>query len=229
MAFRKKFSLMIKLEPELLVIQECENQEKLELALADVQYNELLWFGDNPHKGVGIISFGDLTIKISKKYNPTFRYIIPVNGSYKGTNFNLFAIWAMPDKEDKKKSYVGQIWLAINYYDKLLSKKCILIGDFNSNAIWDKKSRIGNHTDVVEKLANHKIVSLYHTLKKEKQGKEKVPTLYLLKQKDRPYHIDYCFVSSSFIDNNTSIVVGNYKDWIKKSDHVPLIIDNLKM
>jgi endonuclease/exonuclease/phosphatase family metal-dependent hydrolase len=38
---------------------------------------------------------------------------------------------------------------------------------------------------------------------------------------DKPYHIDYCSASSNFEAEDFD--VGNYGDWVKKSDHMPII------
>jgi len=38
----------------------------------------------------------------------------------------------------------------------------------------------------------------------------------------KKYHIDYAFIRGFKIKN---IEVGDYSDWIKHSDHMPLIID----
>jgi len=56
--------------------------------------------------------------------------------------FTLFAIWAMNNKENRDARYIGQVWLAINYYEELLNNNTIMIGDFNSNKIWDYKDRV---------------------------------------------------------------------------------------
>ena len=61
-----------------------------------------------------------------------------------GQTFTLFAIWAMSNKENYEARYIGQVWLAINYYADLLMGSTILVGDFNSNKIWDYKARVGS-------------------------------------------------------------------------------------
>lgn len=229
MAFRKKFEKVIELKPDVLVLQECENKSKLEQALKTISYNQLIWYGKNPNKGVAVLSFNQAEIKLSKPHNPEFEYIIPVDLKVLKKSIKLFCIWAMPHKTQSNKSYVVQIWAAINYYTKALDEPSILIGDFNSNTIWDKKRRTGNHTDVVNFLAQKKIASLYHQKANEKHGQEKQPTLFLLKKKTKPYHIDYCFASKSLYNDKTKIEIGKYKDWIKLSDHMPIIVDNLSI
>jgi len=227
MAFRKKYDKILELNPDLLILQECENEVKLKEALKNVDYNQILWQGKNPHKGVGTISFNSTEISFQADYNPDFEYIIPLLIKSKNRTINLFNIWAMPHKTEKKKSYVGQIWGAVNYYEESLNQDSILIGDFNSNAIWDKKSRVGNHSDVVEFLKEKEITSLYHSLFKAEHGQEKDPTIFLLKNIKKPYHLDYCFASDKLISNKTILQVGAFDDWIKLSDHMPLIIDHL--
>jgi len=228
MAFRKKFHRVIELQPDLLVVQECEHRDKLKAKLASVNYNQLLWFGNNPNKGVAVLSFNNIEIEFNQDHNKEFEYIIPIHLKINNKEINLFCIWAMPHKTERSKNYVGQIWGAINYYlgeDKI--EDTILIGDFNSNAIWDKKRRVGNHTDVVNFLEQKGILSIYHQMHSINHGEEIHPTLFLLKNKEKPYHIDYCFASSSMITDQTTIKVGKHKDWIDVSDHMPIIISSL--
>lgn len=227
MAFRKKFDKIIQLNPDLLILQECENDEKLKEALKGEDYNQILWLGNNPHKGVGAISFNSVEISFKSDYNPEFEYIIPLHVKTKNKEINLLSIWAMPHKTERSKSYVGQIWGAINYYAESFNEPSILIGDFNSNAIWDKKYRIGNHSNVVEFLKEKEITSLYHKIFKVEHGHESDPTLFLLKNKEKPYHLDYFFASEKLISNKTSLRVGAFDDWIKLSDHMPIIIESL--
>ena len=170
MAFRNKCEKVLKLKPDLLVIQECENQEKLKNALDNMDYNDILWHGQNPHKGVAAISFNDVKLSLKSGYSEEFQYIIPLELKSKKRLLNLFHIWAMPHITNRKKDYIGQIWGALNYFSEFLKEDSIWIGDFNSNAIWDKKKRIGNHTDVVNRLEEYKIRSLYHQQTREMQG-----------------------------------------------------------
>ena len=121
--------------------------------------------------------------------------------------------------------YVEQVWKAIHHYDKKLkNKQTILIGDFNSNTIWDRKHRAGNHSSVVKRLEEKGILSCYHVHHKQIQGKEKDPTFYLYKHKDKPYHIDYCFLCGNLAENLHSVEVGDFATWTRYSDHVPVIV-----
>lgn len=150
--------------------------------------------------------------------------IIPLSVSGQHFEFNLFAIWANNPK-DADGHYITQVWKAIKHYDStIMNRKTILIGDFNSNTIWDKPRREGNHSTVVQRLETKKIYSVYHKHFNQLQGKEQHPTLYMYRHKDKPYHIDYCFASMDLIQHLKSVEVGDYDFWIKYSDHVPVII-----
>jgi hypothetical protein len=65
-------------------------------------------------------------------------------------------------------------------------------------------------------------------VKEEKHGEELAPTIYLLKQIPKPFHLDYCFVPSAMLTSATTIEIGSPGDWLKLSDHMPVIIDGLK-
>ena len=158
-------------------------------------------------------------------FNPEFRYILPFRVTGLNHSFTLFAIWAMNSKENYDARYIGQIWLAINHYRDLLNTPTILIGDFNSNKIWDNKARVGDHSAVVNKLLESNIQSIYHRHFKIDQGKEKHPTFFLQRNFDKPFHIDYCFASADILDKVQNIEIGTYENWSTCSDHTPLIID----
>lgn len=227
MAFRKKFETIMQQQPDVLVLQECEGEAKLREALKDFPVNQIFWYGKNPHKGTAAISFKDAQLKSTNNHNPEFEFIVPYILQHQSKKIHLYNIWAMPHQTDCKRNYVGQIYGALHYYAKKLPHDSILIGDFNSNAIWDNKNKIGNHLDIVRILAEHNIYSLYHQKKKVAHGTEQDPTLYLLKNHEKPYHMDYCFASQSLISTKTKITVGKHKDWIKLSDHMPVIVEHL--
>jgi exodeoxyribonuclease-3 len=139
--------------------------------------------------------------------------------------FNLFAIWAMNDLEDTRKRYVGQVYSAITYYEELLNEPTVIMGDLNWNVIWDTNPDYplyGTLTEVIKILENKNIRSVYHEFYKENFGKETKPTLFMYHRQNRPYHVDYCFASSDLKVANVEI--GNFDDWIKKSDHMPVIV-----
>ncbi|MBK9737467.1 MAG: endonuclease/exonuclease/phosphatase family protein [Saprospiraceae bacterium] len=223
MAFRKKAKFILAYKPDILIVPECECPEKLMFDGDHMMPKDMLWYGTNQHKGLGVFSYSDYTFKLMDCHNPDFKNILPISVSGGKIDFTLFAIWAN-NPQDKDGQYVTQIWKAIHYYQNLLSENTILIGDFNSNTIWDKPRRQGNHSTLVEKLATKKIFSTYHTFFKQDQGKEKHPTLYMYRHENKPYHLDYCFVSEDFIRVLDKVEVGDYLDWTMYSDHKPLII-----
>ena len=224
MVFRKKAAFILQYDPDIVIVPECENPERL-LFADDIKVpNDMVWFGENQNKGLGVFSYSHYRFKLLECHNTSFKNILPIAVTGGKTDFLLFAIWAN-NPADKEGAYVTQIWKAIHYYDQLLSgSKTILIGDFNSNTIWDKPRREGNHSTVVKKLESKNIFSTYHVFYQQEQGKEKHPTLYMYRHEDKPYHIDYCFASADFMNTLENVEVGNYPDWTKHSDHKPLIV-----
>ncbi|APY10525.1 exonuclease [Seonamhaeicola sp. S2-3] len=224
-AFRKKNDRILSLRPDILIIPECESENKLKFGDLTPKPTDFFWYGDSENKGIGIFSYSDYKFELLKIFNPRFRFIIPLKVTGKDSSFLLFAIWAMDNKEKPEARYIGQIWLAINYYSNLLSLPCVLTGDFNSNKIWDEKKRVGNHSDMVEFLKKENIFSLYHKQEKIEQGKEIHPTFHMYRKTEKPYHIDYFFASDLIIKDGFEIKVGKAKNWIDLSDHVPLTLE----
>lgn len=226
-AFRKKFESLLYFDADLIVIQECENPKESK----DKKYiewaNNYLWIGDNKNKGLGIFAkptFNLEKLDWSNTYKDhTVKHFLPCSIN---SEFELLAVWTHQNKSPNF-GYIGQFWkyLQIN---KSQIKNSIIIGDFNSNAIWDEWDRWWNHSDVVKELSEMDIISLYHKFSNEEQGKESQPTFHLHRNIERPYHIDYCFATKNFTDKLTNLNIESFDKWKHLSDHSPIIIDFIK-
>lgn len=224
MAFRNKAGHILKYHPDIIVVPECEHPDKLKFQPGMPIPTDIFWHGSNLNKGLGVFSYTGYKFRLLDVHNPRLRMILPLEVTGDKANFTLFAIWAN-NPEEPTHQYVGQVWKAIHEYDSILqNERIILAGDFNSNTIWDKPKREGNHSTVVEKLAGKGINSVYHHFHNQLQGKEQHPTWYLYRHKNKPYHLDYCFASADFIANLKGVEIGSHDNWAQYSDHVPLIV-----
>jgi exonuclease III len=224
MAFRKKADFILTQKPDILIVPECECQDKLKFKEETLLPADIFWDGINVNKGLGVFSYSRYKFRLLDVYNPVFKHVFPLLVTGGQFDFTLFVIWAN-NPADPDGSYITQIWKAITYYGPLLTERpTILMGDFNSNVIWDKKHRSSNHSNVVEFLETKNIFSTYHFHYQESQGQETRPTLFMYRHQDKPYHIDYCFASADFIDKLKDVEVGRYNDWKQCSDHVPLSV-----
>jgi len=181
-AFRKKADLILELQLDILVVQECEHPDKLKFNSTTPKPTDMFWYSDGGKKGIGIFSYSGYKFELLPCFNPEFRYVLPIRVSGNGHTFTFFAIWAMDNKENRNARYIGQVWFAINHYKDLLGKSTILIGDFNSNKIWDYKDRVGSHSDVVQKLAENKIHSVYHSIFQIEHGQETLGGLEVVRR-----------------------------------------------
>ena len=224
MAFRKKADLILQHKPDILIVPECEHPGKLKFNSNTPVPTDTLWFGDNENKGLGIFSYSNYKFKRLRNHNKNLKMIIPIAVTGGAFDFTLYAIWAN-NPDDPDGQYVEQVWKAILHYDKKLKNKpTILVGDFNSNTIWDRKYREGNHSNVVKRLAEKGIASCYHLHHNQTQGKEEHPTFYLYRHQDKAYHLDYCFASADLTKKIMEVEIGAYDFWMQYSDHVPVMV-----
>ena len=112
------------------------------------------------------------------------------------------------------------------YRDLIGRYETVLIGDLNSNAIWDATHREGlSHSAFVELAAQSGLVSTYHSFHGEAHGKELQPTFYFRWKQPHPYHIDYCFIPKAWTARVREVTIGSFEDWKDHSDHRPLLVD----
>ena len=82
-----------------------------------------------------------------------------------------------------------------------------------------------SHTELVARLSDLGIVSLHHALTGEQHGKETVPTFFLYRNRHKPFHIDFCFLSRDLLDQVMSFEIGPPDEWLPHSDHMPLFVE----
>ena len=82
MAFRKKTAHILACKPDILVVPECEHPDKLKLNEGMAQPADILWFGENKNKGLGIFSYSRFRFKLIETHNPQFKMIIPIAVTY---------------------------------------------------------------------------------------------------------------------------------------------------
>ena len=226
MAFRKKADIIDTYKPDIAIIPECECKDVFEKKKVNLGNSKFIWHGKNKNKGLGVFSFGEYSIELLD-HNEEFEYIIPIKVKHNTESFILLAIWTQFVNKNIYDSYVVQAARAFKQYSKYLEDpNVIIVGDFNSNSIWDYESKKEyNHSDMVNILKEYNIYSIYHELNSKNHGVEEDATLYMQRKKEKPYHIDYCFCKKDHIHNVKEFRIGKYDDYIGKSDHMPLFIE----
>lgn len=214
-AYSKNVSLLDALAPDIAVIQEC--------ARPLVVSPNCLWFGDNPKQGILIQASAPYQIRALPVLPDAPKFVIPVSVSGP-RNFTLFAVWTLGKQPYR---YVEAAARAVDLYrDVIASSPTIIIGDFNSNTIWDQSHPLDfNHSSLVRRLQELKLVSAYHSARNELHGHESQPTFYFHWKKERPYHIDYCFLPESWVRSITRLEIGSFEEWRTYSDHRPLLVE----
>jgi hypothetical protein len=223
-AFHRKHSFAAALNPDVLIVPECERLSQLQQPLGSRPVRSLEWFGSNPRKGMAVLSFGEYELQIHPRYDPTHQWIVPL--SVTGPKpFILFAVWTLP-LGGYSGRYVRPLLEAFEVYkDLMASSEAVWAGDFNSNFIFDRPSRRYKFCDFVALLHQRGVHSLYHRQHNCEHGQELDKTFYLYHHAHRGYHIDYVFAAASFHPQGFNIAIGSHVDWSKHSDHAPLICD----
>lgn len=234
-ALRKKIESLSVFDADILVVQECEDPSR-----STEEYrawaSDYLWVGTSKNKGIGVFPKHGNTVK-SLNWSGVFKLqglrsnseslnwktedlqlFLPfsINGKY-----NVLGVWTK-GKSSQSFDYIGQFWKFLQIHANDLSQEnTLIVGDFNSNAIWDREDRWWSHTDVVGELKSLDIESLYHQQNNEEHGEETTPTFFLHRKQEKSYHIDYVFVSKDLL-SKCQLLVGDIESWIMVSDHMPL-------
>ena len=204
------------MDADIHIIQECEKQKK------DYFPNlKFFWTGRIENKGLGVlVKNGGASLDSS--HNPDLINFIPVRSD----NLKILGVWAYNHRAKKFGDNVsGETIQAIEFYKEWLSDgelPCVFGGDFNNSIIWDRPNNKNNFENINAQLENLGFASVYNSNTSDEFGYEKNATFFHTKNKDKKYHIDYLFLRSI---EYKSLNIGKFSEWIKLSDHVPIILD----
>jgi len=219
-ALRKKLHLLDELRADILVVQECESPAQTQDAHYKQWAGNYLWAGENKHKGLGVFVKSGMRLEPLALDAGRLQLFLPcrVDG------ITLLAVWTKEAGSPTFK-YIGQLYKWLQLHKAQFAKpRAIVIGDLNSNARWDVWDRWWNHSDVVKELADIGLHSLYHAQTGQHQGSEAQPTFFLHRKLEKPYHIDYAFLSE-MLKASAHLSIGATEHWLEYSDHLPLIVD----
>jgi exonuclease III len=220
-AFRRKFSQIDALDADILVIQECEDPAQSSHTYLEWA-GDYAWTGNSKNKGIGVFPRRGQNIERLDWTPGEGGLFLPVRVS---NALNILAVWTLGKKSPLKYSYIEQFWHYLQLNGHRFGPHTIICGDFNSNQIWDKVRRVGNHSDCVRNLAEAGFQSLYHYTNDEAHGQERQPTFFLHRDQAKPYHIDYVFAHDQHLQGvEISTKVGVLSDWVGLSDHMPMMI-----
>lgn len=210
--FRERFKQILKLDADIYVIQECENPKNY----INTDYNDFakkyIWTDENKNRGLGIFVKDNINFNKNNWQSYCLRNFISININ---KEFDLVGVWACDP-------YIEEYYIYQNININNYNDNTIIIGDFNSNKIWDNTHNKRNHTKVVNELKNKNLISAYHYIFKEEQGEEKQKTFYLYRHLDKGYHIDYCFIRKNRIKNYKILFS---EKWLEFSDHMPVMLE----
>ena len=211
----KKFEHVSKESPDIAIIQECEKLD--ENYFPNSKY---FWLGKNEKKGLGVIVFNH-SAKVSESLNEKLIYFLPIETDI----LNIIGVWAYNHRAAPKfgDDFSGNTSDALTNYEALLSsnKKVLIAGDFNNSVIWDK-GKDNDFKNINKSFEKFGLKSSYHQHFNEEFGKETQGTLFHTKNREKSYHIDYCYYKNFKLEK---VQLDNFDDWINHSDHLPLIVD----
>jgi len=231
MALHKKFEALMSLEPDIAVVCECAEPDRLRKKIDAIGIDvDSVWVGANPNKGLAVFAFNGYRLRLATDYDDSLHFVAPVRVDGPQP-FNLLAVWAQNASAGiRRKAEPGPLRIALDRYRDFLTCPCTLAaGDFNNNILWDKPGWPMNHAEAVAVLDGYGLVSAYHESRRESQGGERTPTHYWRdRKKDGPtYHIDYVFLPRAWLSRVREMNVGTFEEWCGSglSDHVPLLVD----
>ncbi len=222
MALRLKFDRLLSLRPDVAVIQECADPAgakpwRPECAAYD-------WIGFNPDKGLGIFTFGDLTLVRHPGFSDAHALYLPVTVSG-WRHFNLLGVWSA-DPRTMPAGATNEPLAALRRYRPFLTAgPAVVAGDFNRLPQQMSAQRSGPGSGVTDVLAAAGLVSADDAMSAASGQAVLRRTHFHQRKFSRGFVVDYIFIPGSWAARLARFEVGDPHDWIPWSDHVPLVAE----
>jgi hypothetical protein len=129
MALGRKLDSLLKLEPDVAIVQECAAAVTVPHGYA------YTWRGDNPHKGLGVITKGAGAL-LHPAGRDEWTYFLPITFG----GLRLLATWAYYHRAKQfGPGRVGNPMAVLTHLSGWLSDaQSIVAGDFNNSTVWDR-------------------------------------------------------------------------------------------
>lgn len=216
--FRKKYKELFNAYPDadLFIVQECENPDFYN----NREYKALFQKGfhvgtpDYSMKGIGVFApKGNWLRRTKCKYGNPLHMLgyafFEVDNLQK-----MLAVWP-------HGKYVEEMIDFFHLNEQLFTNDLLIMGDTNSCSVFNNHHpKNKNHDVLVDLLKGKGLVDAYNFYTGEAEGEESIPTFYLQRKKDKPYHLDRFFVASDRIGSFK--VAENIDYWLTLSDHIPV-------
>jgi len=223
MALRLKFDRLRSLRPDLAIIQECADPDAAGKGWHPdcTAYD---WIGFNPDKGLGIFTFGDLALARHPGYSEAYALYLPVAVSGP-CRFNLLGVWAA-DPRKIPPGATNDPLLALSYYQRFLAEApSVVAGDFNRLPQQMTVRRSGPGSSIVDLLAGAGLMNADFAMS-DTSGQPALRRTHFHQRKfSRGFVVDYIFIPAAEAARLTAFEVGDPRDWITWSDHVPLVAE----
>lgn len=227
MSLQTKTDALAALQPSIAVLPESAHPSKTWSALQAIGATSVEWVGGNPNKGLSVVGFDGWQLRIDDSYDPGYQWVMPIHASGPA-RIRLLAVWDMNHRGSGHESARrwGACRASMAHYQSFLTGPADLVivsGDFNNSVYWDSSTKPAKFGDFMNDIEARGFVSVYHHAHGCQRGAEPHPTLWWTRNVNKPYHIDYTFVSRA--DAVGAVTVGSPEDWLPYSDHSPMTVD----
>ncbi len=143
-ALARKFDALLSLRPDVAVLSEVACPTELQVKVRQVRELPVVWIGDNPHKGLAVISSTGGELVLDASCRSTNQYIAPVHVNGK-MPFRLLAVWDHNDREEGLNRRPGPLLRALDDSVGFCQPNDFVVaGDFNNHPQCDKPNGPNN-------------------------------------------------------------------------------------
>jgi len=183
------------------------------------------WIGFNPHKGLGVFTFGDLRIRTDASYSDAFSLYLPVQvyGRYR---LNLLGVWVADRRKIPPGSSNDPV-AALQYYRRFLTAApSVVAGDFNMlPQQMSRRAKGSPGHSVVELLAQSGLMNADNVEIEGGAAGGLNRTHYHQRKPSQGFVVDYIFVPAGGAFRLSAFEVPDPREWLRRSDHVPLMVE----
>jgi hypothetical protein len=174
---------------------------------------DVFWYGET-NLGVAIVARPPFRLRAMTRSAVPGVYPISVEGP---VTFTLLAVWT------RGPFYRAELMNGLLAYADV-PKPWVAAGDFNGNVRFDRPKQKLKWRHSFDRLSAAGLVSAYHAFSGATPGEEPVATHYFLTRRDRPFHIDYCYIPEEWMVRVESVHISPFEEFASLSDHRPVTV-----